>query len=219
MTIRSLGMDRAMRAWIRIMRVGAIRCGYGVVVVWLLCGCDVAVAWMYCGCGVVVVRVIFVVKKQYREVNIQIVEKLRKKWEKIGKNWLSLNHWGNPLSSTNTTLVVVWLCYDVVVVVVWLWCGCGVVVLWLWCCCGADVVPVASPRGEWVGPDPPLLFRPLLRLAQIRWKFCYIIPLSSDYWISRKKTLLLTSSGQAQVLRPASSFQHYWLKLIKLDEL
>ena len=24
--------------------------------------------------------------------------------------------------------------------------------------------------GEWVDPDPPLLFRPLLRLAQIRWK-------------------------------------------------
>ena len=32
----------------------------------------------------------------------------------------------------------------------------------------------ASPRGEW-GSGPPLLFRPLLRLAQIRWKvFIYI---------------------------------------------
>ena len=24
--------------------------------------------------------------------------------------------------------------------------------------------------GEWVGPDPPLMFRPLLRLAQHRWE-------------------------------------------------
>ena len=29
----------------------------------------------------------------------------------------------------------------------------------------------ASPRAEWVVPDPPLLFRPLLGLAQIRWNF------------------------------------------------
>ena len=28
--------------------------------------------------------------------------------------------------------------------------------------------------GGWVGPDPPLLFRPLLRFAQIRWEVFYV---------------------------------------------
>ena len=33
---------------------------------------------------------------------------------------------------------------------------------------GMSISGVAT--GEWVGPNPPLLFRPLLGLAQIRWK-------------------------------------------------
>ena len=39
---------------------------------------------------------------------------------------------------------------------------------WVWS------YPVLQSSGvtteDWVGPDPPILFRPLLRLAQIRWK-------------------------------------------------
>ena len=34
-----------------------------------------------------------------------------------------------------------------------------------------------------------------------------------------KNIIINFYSGQAQVLRPACSFQHYWLKLIELDEL
>ena len=34
--------------------------------------------------------------------------------------------------------------------------------------CAVEVATVASPQGKWVGQDPLLMFRPLLRLAQIR---------------------------------------------------
>ena len=43
------------------------------------------------------------------------------------------------------------------------------------------------------------------------------IALSSGYRISLKN-IIITSSGQAPVLRPACSFQHHWLKLIELYE-
>ena len=57
-------------------------------------------------------------------------------------------------------------------------------------------LPVATPWGEQVGPDPPLEFRSLLRLAKIRWKIIFLYMGVSFMYI-----VTLTAHQQRKICR------------------